>query len=45
VGSAHVHLVHGWSPRRANEFFFEDGPPDVFEGLAAMETNHDRSSS
>jgi predicted phosphodiesterase len=31
-----VHLVHG-SPRKVNEYLFEDKPPSLYERLAAAE--------
>ena len=37
VGSADVHLVHG-SPRKVNEYLFEDKPASLYERLAAAET-------
>jgi putative phosphoesterase len=37
VGSAQVHLVHG-SPRKVNEYLFEDKPASLYERLAAAET-------
>jgi putative phosphoesterase len=36
VGAASVHLVHG-SPRRVNEYLFEDKPARLYERLAAAE--------
>jgi putative phosphoesterase len=36
VGSTAVHLVHG-SPRKVNEYLFEDKPSSLFERLAAAE--------
>jgi putative phosphoesterase len=36
VGSADVHLVHG-SPRKVNEYLFEDKPARLYERLAAAE--------
>jgi putative phosphoesterase len=36
VGDAPVHLVHG-SPRKVNEYLFEDKPPRLYERLAAAE--------
>lgn len=36
VGDAAVHLVHG-SPRKVNEYLFEDKPDSLFERLAAKE--------
>jgi putative phosphoesterase len=36
VGSAGVHLVHG-SPRKVNEYLFEDKPARLYERLAAAE--------
>ena len=38
VGDAGVHLVHG-SPRKVNEYLFEDKPARLFERLAAVETD------
>jgi putative phosphoesterase len=37
VGSVEVHLVHG-SPRKVNEYLFEDKPARLYERLAAAET-------
>ena len=37
VGDADVHLVHG-SPRKVNEYLFEDKPARLYERLAAAET-------
>src|SRR4051812_598905 len=37
VGQADVHLVHG-SPRKVNEYLFEEKPPSLYERLAAAET-------
>jgi putative phosphoesterase len=37
VGAADVHLVHG-SPRKVNEYLFEDKPASLYERLAAAET-------
>jgi putative phosphoesterase len=37
VGSIEVHLVHG-SPRKVNEYLFEDKPARLYERLAAAET-------
>lgn len=37
LGSEQVHLVHG-SPRKVNEYLFEDKPARLFERLAAAET-------
>jgi putative phosphoesterase len=37
VGSVDVHLVHG-SPRKVNEYLFDDKPPSLYERLAAAET-------
>jgi putative phosphoesterase len=37
VGRAEVHLVHG-SPRKVNEYLFEDKPARLYERLAATET-------
>src|SRR5215203_4497381 len=36
VGSSSVHLVHG-SPRKVNEYLFEDKPARLYERLAAAE--------
>jgi putative phosphoesterase len=36
VGDSSVHLVHG-SPRRVNEYLFEDKPGSLYERLAAAE--------
>jgi putative phosphoesterase len=36
VGTAAVHLVHG-SPRKINEYLFEDKPASLYERLAAAE--------
>ena len=36
VGDSAVHLVHG-SPRKVNEYLFEDKPPSLYERLAAAE--------
>jgi putative phosphoesterase len=36
VGSADVHLVHG-SPRKVNEYLFEDKPARLYESLASAE--------
>jgi putative phosphoesterase len=36
VGEASVHLVHG-SPRKVNEYLFEDKPDSLYERLAAAE--------
>jgi putative phosphoesterase len=36
VGETHVHLVHG-SPRKVNEYLFEDKPARLYERLAAAE--------
>jgi predicted phosphodiesterase len=38
VGAADVHLVHG-SPRKVNEYLFEDKPPSLYERLAAAESD------
>lgn len=38
VGSAKVHLVHG-SPRKVNEYLFEDKPASLYERLAAAEVD------
>lgn len=37
VGAHRVHLVHG-SPRKVNEYLFEDKPDRLYERLAAAET-------
>jgi len=37
VGSTAVHLVHG-SPRKVNEYLFEDKPASLYERLAAAES-------
>ena len=37
LGSRQVHLVHG-SPRKVNEYLFEDKPASLYERLAAAET-------
>jgi predicted phosphodiesterase len=37
VGGHEVHLVHG-SPRKVNEYLFEDKPARLYERLAAAET-------
>ena len=37
VGGAEVHLVHG-SPRKLNEYLFEDKPARLYERLAAAES-------
>ena len=37
VGSTAVHLVHG-SPRKVNEYLFEDKPASLYERLAATES-------
>ena len=36
VGESSVHLVHG-SPRKVNEYLFEDKPASLYERLAAVE--------
>jgi putative phosphoesterase len=36
VGAVPVHLVHG-SPRKVNEYLFENKPPSLYERLAAAE--------
>jgi putative phosphoesterase len=36
VGERSVHLVHG-SPRKVNEYLFEEKPPSLYERLAAAE--------
>jgi putative phosphoesterase len=38
LGDQGVHLVHG-SPRKVNEYLFEDKPARLFERLAAAETD------
>jgi putative phosphoesterase len=38
VGGVGVHLVHG-SPRKVNEYLFEDKPASLYERLAAAERN------
>ena len=38
VGSPDVHLVHG-SPRKVNEYLFEDKPARLYERLAAAESD------
>jgi putative phosphoesterase len=38
VGAAGVHLVHG-SPRKVNEYLFEDKPASLYERLAAAESD------
>jgi putative phosphoesterase len=38
VGAVPVHLVHG-SPRKVNEYLFEDKPASLYERLAAAETD------
>ncbi len=38
VGDLGVHLVHG-SPRKVNEYLFEDKPASLYERLAAAETD------
>lgn len=38
VGSADVHLIHG-SPRKVNEYLFEDKPARLYERLAAAESH------
>jgi putative phosphoesterase len=37
LGDAHVHLVHG-SPRKVNEYLFEDKPARLYEPFAAAES-------
>ncbi|HWW91424.1 MAG TPA: metallophosphoesterase family protein [Solirubrobacteraceae bacterium] len=37
VGAVDVHLVHG-SPRKVNEYLFEDKPASLYERLAAAES-------
>jgi putative phosphoesterase len=38
VGAAGVHLVHG-SPRKVNEYLFEDKPASLYERLAVAESD------
>jgi putative phosphoesterase len=38
IGDVGVHLVHG-SPRKVNEYLFEDKPASLYERLAAAETD------
>jgi putative phosphoesterase len=38
VGGTKVHLVHG-SPRKVNEYLFEDKPASLYERLAAAESD------
>jgi putative phosphoesterase len=38
LGTTDVHLVHG-SPRKVNEYLFEDKPASLYERLAASETD------
>jgi predicted phosphodiesterase len=38
VGATKIHLVHG-SPRKVNEYLFEDKPPSLYERLAAAESD------
>ena len=38
VGGVDVHLVHG-SPRKVNEYLFQDKPASLFERLAAAESD------
>jgi putative phosphoesterase len=38
LGGTQVHLVHG-SPRKVNEYLFEDKPARLYERLAAAETD------
>jgi putative phosphoesterase len=38
VGGTDVHLVHG-SPRKVNEYLFEDKPASLYERLAAAESD------
>lgn len=38
IGDVGVHLVHG-SPRKVNEYLFEDKPDRLYERLAAAETD------
>ena len=38
VGRTHVHLVHG-SPRKVNEYLFEDKPASLYERLARAESD------
>ena len=37
LGESEIHLVHG-SPRKVNEYLFEDKPASLYERLAAAET-------
>jgi putative phosphoesterase len=39
VGDRSVHLVHG-SPRKVNEYLFEDKPPSLYERLARAEESN-----
>jgi predicted phosphodiesterase len=39
VGNTPVHLVHG-SPRKVNEYLFEDKPASLYERLARAETDN-----
>jgi putative phosphoesterase len=39
VGDREIHLVHG-SPRKVNEYLFEDKPARLYERLAAAEDAH-----
>jgi putative phosphoesterase len=39
VGDRDVHLVHG-SPRKVNEYLFEDKPASLYERLAGAERDH-----
>ena len=38
LGESEIHLVHG-SPRKVNEYLFEDKPASLYERLAAAETS------
>jgi putative phosphoesterase len=38
LGETEIHLVHG-SPRKVNEYLFEDKPASLYERLAAAETS------
>ena len=44
VGHVAVHLVHG-SPRKVNEYLFEDKPARLYERLAAAERDPSSSSA
>jgi len=39
LGDVPIHLVHG-SPRKVNEYLFEDKPATLYERLAAAEEAH-----